>query len=77
MEIPTYIKNPNQENYNELFNQTLRNGLSDNGWTVPQVTAAKIVTLAAIMPIGTLWYDTTNNKLVVNTPTGTQTITSA
>lgn len=70
MNLPTYIKNANQENYHEELNQTLQGGVSDNGYTVPQVTNAQltvdpwiapdgtITTLALGMPNGTLWYVT-------------------
>ena len=67
MKIPTYIKNTNQENYNELFNQTLRAGLSDNGWTVPNLTSAQITTIGDSLPVGTIWFDTDLAKLVVKT----------
>lgn len=58
MNIPTYIKNPNQENYNEELNESLRGGLSDNGWTVPQITAANLALVSPLMPDGTIWYVT-------------------
>jgi len=77
MQINTYIKNANQENYHELLNTTLQNGVSNNGWTVPQQTAANIALLAAVMPLGTIWYNMDTNKLQVLTATGVQTITSA
>lgn len=38
--------------------QTLLDGLSDNGWTVPQVTDAFLTSISPIMPDGTLWYVT-------------------
>ena len=57
--------------YQQDFNQTLRDGLSDNGWTVPQLTTAQLTTqlvlnpadgnlttLKDLMPNGTLWYVT-------------------
>lgn len=57
--------------YQQDFNQTLRDGLSNNGWTVPQLTTAQLTTdliqnpadgtfttLEALMPDGTLWYVT-------------------
>jgi hypothetical protein len=58
MDIPTYIQDPNQENYNEELNQTLRDGLSDNGWTTPQISAANLAIIAPQMPDGTQWYVT-------------------
>lgn len=71
MDIPPYIKNPDQENYHQELNQTLRDGLSDKGVTIPQVTNAQLVTntildpatglqvlLKDYMPDGTQWYVT-------------------
>jgi hypothetical protein len=49
--------------YNDELNQALQNGLSDNGWTVPQLTTTQITNVASTMPNGTLWYDTTTNQL--------------
>ncbi len=68
MDLPTYVQSPDQENYNEELSQTLINGLSNNGWTVPQITTANltvtpfiapdgsVTTIAAFMPDGTLWF---------------------
>lgn len=47
--------------YNDELNNTLRNGLSDNGWTLPQVTQAELAQINAftgteILPNGTIWY---------------------
>ena len=73
MNIPSYItnaQNPSSgdENYNAELNQTLQDGLSDNGWTVPQITNAQLTvdvvtlqngmtgTLANLMPDGSLWF---------------------
>lgn len=57
--------------YQQDFNQTLRDGLSNNGWTVPQLTTANLTTdaiqnpadgtettLSVLMPDGTVWYVT-------------------
>jgi len=49
--------------YNDELNQALQNGLSDNGWTVPQLTTAQITAVSSLMPNGTLWYDTDTNQL--------------
>lgn len=72
MNLPTFLKGSNedlQSFFEEMF-QTLRQGLSDNGWTVPQITDQRLTidpvvlpdgtisTLAASMPDGTLWYVT-------------------
>jgi hypothetical protein len=57
------------QDYVDLLNQALKNGLSDNGWTVPQISATDLVKISASMPAGTIWYDKTNNVFVgkVNT----------
>lgn len=56
MDLPTYIQNDNQENYNQELNQTLRDNLSNNGWVVPQITMANLAIIESQMPDGTLWY---------------------
>lgn len=47
--------------YNDELNNILRNGLSDNGWTLPTVTQAELASIIALpadqqMPDGTIWY---------------------
>lgn len=47
--------------YNDELNNVLRNGLSDNGWTLPTVTQAQLAAIMALpsdqaMPDGTMWY---------------------
>jgi hypothetical protein len=47
--------------YNDELNNVLRNGLSDNGWTLPTVTQAELAAILALpfdqqMPDGTIWY---------------------
>lgn len=47
--------------YNDELNNILRNGLSDNGWTLPPVTQAQLTEIQAFtgtqtMPNGTIWY---------------------
>lgn len=51
--------------YHDDLNQTLQAGLSDDGWTLPQITFANIQSIADEMPIGTLWWDTDNSRIVV------------
>lgn len=46
--------------YNDELNNVLRNGLSDNGWTLPVVTQAELARIMALpasqqMPNGTIW----------------------
>ena len=46
MDLPTYIQNDNQENYNQELNQTLRDNLSNNGWVVPEITTANLAIIS-------------------------------
>ena len=68
MNLPTYVKHIDQENYNQELNQTLLEGVSNNGYVIPTVTNAQltvnawiapdgtVTTLALGMPDGTTWY---------------------
>jgi hypothetical protein len=70
MNLPTYLETENEQNYNAYLNQALRQGLSNNGWTVPQLTHQQLTaipvinpgsgqespSLASFMPDGTLWF---------------------
>ena len=68
MNLPTYVKHPDQENYHQELNQTLLGGVSDNGYVIPSVTNAQltvdpwiapdgtVTTLALGMPDGTIWW---------------------
>src|SRR5665213_2210263 len=47
--------------YNDELNNVLRNGLSDNGWTLPTVTQAELTAIGLLpadqqMPNGATWY---------------------
>ena len=87
MEIPVFYNIPwfgkegfltsHAQMYNDKLNTVLRNGLSDNGWTIPNVTAAQLAQIFAFtgvnaMPEGTLWYvsDATPPTLVVQMDDG-------
>lgn len=70
--------------YNDELNNILRNGLSDNGWTIPEVTKAQLAAIMALpsdqqMPNGTIWYVsdkpplTPYNELVVKMDDGSGT----
>ncbi len=70
--------------YNDEMNNILRNGLSDNGWTLPEVTKAELAKIVALpleqqMPNGTIWYVsdkpplTPYNEIVVKMDDGTGT----
>lgn len=69
MDLPTYLEIENESNYHEYLNQALRDGLSEKGWTIPQITRAGLLTetvqnpadgstttLKDLMPDGTLWF---------------------
>jgi len=52
---------PQMQMYNDELNNILRNGLSDNGWTLPTVTQAELTAIGNLpadqqMPNGTIWY---------------------
>ena len=67
MDIPTYLKSPDyaqQETFMEEMFQTLLDGLSNNGWTVPQATTTFITAIAPTMPDGTIWYCTDHSPPV-------------
>lgn len=85
MDFPTYVKEVSEENYHEELNQTLIQGLSNNGWTVAAITSVelatevtlpngKVGTLADYMPNGTLWYLTDLDKLIISKSVGLQEI---
>ena len=74
--------------YNDELNNVLRNGLSDNGWTLPTVTQAELASIMALpsdqkLPNGTIWHvanpaiNPTYNEIVVKLDDGTGTGTSA
>lgn len=50
--------------YEDQLNQALQNGLSDNGWTAPPITAANLAIVAPLMPNGTFWYESDNHEVV-------------
>lgn len=74
MNFPTFthVKFVNQDgflteamqDYNDLLNQALINGLSDSGWTVASITATNLANIAPNMPDGTIWYESTAREWV-------------
>lgn len=79
MIIPTFVnaKYTNEDGYlttetqmyTDELNNVLRNGLSDNGWTIPIVTQAQLAIIqtftgASALPNGTIWYVHDDNTLV-------------
>jgi len=78
MDLPTFLQGENAElqNFFEIMFQTLQTGLSNKGWTVPQLTTAQITAIAnppdlldstQYMPNGTIWFNTSLAKLQVQT----------
>lgn len=74
MKVPQYLYSTIEElqRYIALLIQPMQTCLSDNGWTVPQKTTIEITRVIngtivpyfePVMPAGTIWYDTTINKL--------------
>ena len=74
--------------YNDELNNVLRNGLSDNGWTLPTVTQAQLASIVAFtgtnkVPNGSIWYvanpaiNPTYKEIVVLLDDGTGMGTSA
>lgn len=55
---------PEMQIYNDQLNQALQNGLSDNGWTFPPITAASLAVVAPLMPDGTGWYESDAQVIV-------------
>ena len=67
MDIPTYLINQGQEQFIEALTQTLRQGVSDNGFNIPNLTTAQIALVAPDMAVGTLWFNSDLKKLQVMT----------
>lgn len=63
--------------YNDELSQSLQNGLSDNGWTLPLQKTANIAAIAALptTQLGTMWYDTDTNQFKILTNIGVQVVT--
>lgn len=79
MIIPQYIYGSNEElqRYFALLIQQMQLALSNNGWTVPQLTTAQIARVTQgisvpgvpyfqpVLPVGTIWFNTSIGKLQV------------
>jgi len=50
--------------YHDEMNQSLRDGLSDNGWTPPNITATSLLAIEPSMPNGTFWIESDANEIV-------------
>jgi hypothetical protein len=80
-DLPNYIQQKNMENYNEEFNQTLRNWFSSSGFYQPMLNNTQVSELLALIPApanGTHWLNSDLNKMQFIDATGVvQTITSS
>lgn len=56
---------PEMQIYNDQLNQALQNGLSDSGWTIPQIDALALLKALKIMPNGTIWYVTDTHEVII------------
>lgn len=88
MKIPQYLYGSNEDlqRYFALLVQQLQIGLSDNGWQLPQLTTAqrnKIINglvqpfFQPVLPPGTLWYNSSVNKLEFITASAVPNISNA
>lgn len=60
---------PSMQYYHDEMNNVLRDGLSDNGWTLPTVTQSQLTDIIALpatqaLPDGTIWYVHDDDTLV-------------
>jgi hypothetical protein len=65
-DLPTYVQQEDNNNYEQELNQTLRGWLSSNGWVLPSLDNLQVTALLAttIPPtVGTIWYNSDLNKL--------------
>ena len=61
MDLVTYLRGVDQEDYQEQLNQTLRFNLGNNGFLLPNVTAAGVTQITGmnyvpVLPVGTTWF---------------------
>ncbi len=80
VEIPTFIKQPNYDNYNEEFNQTIRELLGSDFWIMPNIPDSLALNNAASVntPVGAFWYNSDKKKMQLKTDIGVvETVTSA
>lgn len=64
-DVPIYINQEDQDLYNDLLNQYLRDNLSQNGFSTPIKTTSEITDIASSVQNGTLWYDSDTDELKV------------
>lgn len=77
VEIPTYLEQADYKNYNQEFNQTIRQLLGSDYWVMPSITTAIATALEPEMPVGAFWFNTSLAKMQLKTASGTiETVTS-
>jgi hypothetical protein len=80
-DLPTYIKNENQERYNTLFNQIITDWFNSSGFFLPTLTNAQVAALVAItpaIPACRVWFNSNLGKMQILVAPGTvETVTSA
>lgn len=76
MNIPAYAPGQGDQLYNDQLSQSLVNGLSDSGWTLPQQTTTQITGSSANMPNGTMWYDNDSHTFKIKVNGTVQTVTT-
>ena len=62
VEISVYINHDDDLIYQTDLNQSLRQLLSDDGWILPSLTTANVVSLGADILNGTIWYNTDTDE---------------
>lgn len=62
VEISSYIKQDDDFIYQSDLNQSLRQLLGDDGWILPRLTTANVVSLGANILNGTIWYNIDTNE---------------
>jgi hypothetical protein len=82
-DIPTILKGEYEEDFQRQQNQTLREVLSVNGWTLPPLTNAEVAivtsyTFERVMPFGTQWANSDLGKMqFITIPADPDTLTNA
>lgn len=80
-DLPTYIQNSNQENYNVLFNQIITDWFNSSGFFLPTLTNAQVAALVAITPAippCRVWFNSDLGKMQILVAANTvETVTSA
>lgn len=69
-DIPTILKGPYEEDYQRQLNQSLEFAIGQTGYKITPLTTARITQVTGMnfippLPVGTLFFDTTAEKLKV------------